>query len=81
MKDSLYIDALFDGPPGPIGPRLIEVETAEGKSIKIGEWIADGHRWRLRVTLKDFHRAFGCKCRLRPHLEVKYADCPVHGGD
>ena len=49
------INIVFDGPPGPdrrhqIGGRFVEVETDDGKSIKIGEWIKDGIWWKLRIT-------------------------------
>lgn len=31
----------FDGPPGPDGPRLIEVEDEHGNSLNAGEWVLD----------------------------------------
>lgn len=31
----------FDGPPGPDGPRLIEVEDENGNSLHAGEWVLD----------------------------------------
>lgn len=31
----------FDGPPGPVAPRFVEVEDGTGRSIKIGRWEAD----------------------------------------
>ena len=34
-----YIDIVFDGPPGPVCGRFIDVEDADGKSINLGEWI------------------------------------------
>jgi hypothetical protein len=34
-----HIDIVFDGPPGPEGPRLVEVEDEHRKSIKVGEWL------------------------------------------
>ena len=39
------IDIVFDGYPGPDGPRFIEVET-EGKSREFGEWreLRDGYK-------------------------------------
>ncbi len=39
----------FDGPPGHNGPRLIEVEDLDGKSIKVGEWVKDGDHWLLVI--------------------------------
>lgn len=29
----------FDGPPGPEGPRFIEVEDMSGTSFRLGEWV------------------------------------------
>jgi hypothetical protein len=51
----VHVDIVFDGPPGPESGRLVEVEDANGKSIKFGEWIErkDG-RWVLRVSPTDF---------------------------
>lgn len=44
------IDIVFDGPPDQNQPHFIEVEDAEGRSIKTGEWIhrPDGY-WALRI--------------------------------
>jgi hypothetical protein len=44
------IDIVFDGPPGPVAGRFVEVEDASGKSINYGEWIQrpDGY-WALRL--------------------------------
>jgi len=48
---SKYIDIVFDGPPGPVGGRFVEVENAEGASIRFGEWVErpDGY-WALRLS-------------------------------
>jgi len=45
------VNILFDGPPGPESGRFVEVETDDGKSIRLGEWIEreDG-LWALRIT-------------------------------
>lgn len=45
-----YVDLVFDCPPGPKRPGLIEVQTETGASIELGEWIArpDG-TWTLRI--------------------------------
>lgn len=47
------IDIVFDGPPGPEGPRFIEVEDANGQSISVGDWVerADGY-WALRIEVE-----------------------------
>ena len=44
------IDIVFDGPPGPVTGRFVEVENEEGKSISVGEWVEreDGY-WVLRI--------------------------------
>ena len=48
MVKVVYI--LFDGPPGPDGPRFIEVEDEQGRSVKV-EWTEDTREekgyWRL----------------------------------
>lgn len=44
------IDIVFDGPPGHEAGRFVEVEDADGKSIRIGEWINRGNgMWALRL--------------------------------
>jgi hypothetical protein len=50
MVSDPHIDIVFDGPPGPEGPRFVEVEDEQGRSIKIGEWVQrdDGY-WVLRI--------------------------------
>ena len=47
---SLYLDIVFDGPPGPVAGRFVEVETDRGESISLGEWVQrkDGY-WVLRI--------------------------------
>ena len=32
------IHILFDGPPGPVAGRFVEVEDDTGKSISVGQW-------------------------------------------
>lgn len=39
----------FDGPPGPESGRFVEVETLDGKGIKVGEWVPDGNDWLLKI--------------------------------
>lgn len=45
------INIVFDGPPSHESGRFVEVETDDGKSINVGEWIKrpDG-LWALRIT-------------------------------
>ena len=49
MSEGKFIDIVFDGPPGPVCGRFVEVEDQDGKSINAGEWIQrdDGY-WVLR---------------------------------
>lgn len=44
-----YVDIVFDGPPGPITGRFVEVENHLGASIRLGEWVhrPDGF-WVIR---------------------------------
>jgi hypothetical protein len=45
-----FIDVVFDGPPSHESGRFVEVEDANGKSIKVGEWIDRGDGcWALRI--------------------------------
>ena len=44
-----YFDIVFDGPPGHLSGRFVEVEDEQGASMNIGEWIQDGDLWRLRI--------------------------------
>lgn len=50
---SEFIDIVFDGPPGKVTGRFVEVENQAGQSISIGEWIErdDGY-WVLRVPIE-----------------------------
>lgn len=49
MKQAINI--IFDGLPDHNSGRFVEVETDDGKGIRIGEWIEqkDGF-WSLRIT-------------------------------
>jgi hypothetical protein len=54
------INIIFDGPPGPDGPRFVEVENDHGQSIRIGDWAEyqpEGYEhegfWRLRISLAE----------------------------
>jgi hypothetical protein len=64
-----HVDIVFDGPPGPEAGRFIEVEDANGNSIRFGEWIQrKDDVWVLRITRTDFASA-----------QIKHAsDCRVH---
>lgn len=46
-----YIDIVFDGPPGPVAGRFVEVEDSARRSIRFGEWTKrDDGFWVLRVA-------------------------------
>ena len=53
IKEKVFrsINIVFDGPPGHKPAMFIEVETDDGASIQVGEWIErpDG-LWALRIT-------------------------------
>lgn len=49
---SQRVDVVFDGPPDHEGPRFIEVEDMEGKSLKAGDWIERPNgQWALRLKI------------------------------
>ncbi len=44
------INVVFDGPPSATSGRFVEVETDDGRSIRVGEWIERGDGlWSLRI--------------------------------
>lgn len=44
------VNVVFDGPPGPNPPHFVEVETDDGRSVRVGEWIErDDGMWALRI--------------------------------
>lgn len=46
----IFIDIVFDGPPGPESGRFVEVEGPDGAGRKVGEWIDRGDgMWALRI--------------------------------
>ena len=60
------VDIVFDGPPGPEAGRFVEVENAQGQSIRFGEWVQrpDGY-WALRFARALLH-AFPPDVRSAP---------------
>ncbi len=51
-----YVDVVFDAPPGAVSGRFVEVEDAEGRSVKAGEWIDRGDgNWALRLPVAPVH--------------------------
>lgn len=70
----MKVDIVFDGMPGPEGPRLIEVEDGKGKSTTLGDWVVrpDGYH-ALRFNQFDpveaveaFHRKFAINYEGKP---------------
>jgi hypothetical protein len=74
-EDGGTIDVVFDGPPGPDGPRFVEVETPDGKSARRGEWLQreDGY-WVLRIEDPAALRADldATKEAIRTYLDEPY---------
>ncbi len=46
------LDVVFDGPPGNVAGRFVEVEI-DGKSVAVGKWEQRGEYWLLRIPLAD----------------------------
>jgi hypothetical protein len=43
---------VFDGPPGAVSGRFVEVETPDGASVNAGEWHErDDGLWELRISI------------------------------
>ena len=45
MSEKIRI--VFDGPPGPVSGRFIEVENEHGEGMSLGGWKEDGEFWYL----------------------------------
>ena len=39
----------FDGPPGHVSGRFVEVEDERGRSIRVGRWAREGTDWLLII--------------------------------
>lgn len=57
MTERDYVNIVFDGPPSHDAPRFIEVETLEGASIRLGEWVRmpedRAPEWALRIPISE----------------------------
>ena len=54
VKDKKEIIIVFDGPPGEVSGRFIEVENEHGKSISIGSWCkrsSNDDWWELVIRM------------------------------
>lgn len=45
QREEIWI--VFDGPPGPVSGRFVEVEISCGKSVRAGKWEKRGDYWYL----------------------------------
>lgn len=74
------INIIFDGPPGPHGPRFVEVEDDEGNGVRIGDWSAhkpegyeDAGLWKLRISLAELME-LAANQRAGQNLTIDYID-------
>lgn len=67
--DDLSISIVFDGPPGPVSGRFVEVEDGSGRSIILGRWHEDGEYWRLVIGRADVAQFFGHPVSAAPQPE------------
>jgi len=52
-----YFDIVFDGPPGHIPGRFVEVENSKGESIRVGAWEKrPDDYWVLRIPKHELLR-------------------------
>ncbi len=84
----MIVHVVFDGPPGPVAGRFVEVETPDGGGISVGRWIErdDGY-WALEIDViphsqdteqeSEQERLAHLRCRCGTAIAV---DCPEHGG-
>ena len=47
----MKIQIRFDGPPGLVSGRFIEVEDEKGRGLRLGEWQQDGSDWLLVIPV------------------------------
>ena len=54
MTNHRTLDIGFDGPPGPVAPRFVEVVTLDGHGVNAGEWRDRGDGfWALRIEWRN----------------------------
>ena len=53
-EDNQFFDIVFDGPPGPVPGRFVEVENSEGAGMSVGAWVKrPDDYWVLRIRPGD----------------------------
>lgn len=59
MSEVQTVHVVFDGPPGPVAGRFVDVETLDGAGIRVGTWVhrKDGY-WVLEVDVIPRVREF-----------------------
>ena len=56
MSTSNFVDLVFDCPPGPKAPQLIEVVDDAVRNVEVGKWIErPDRRWALRMDNTHLH--------------------------
>ena len=73
-NDQVFV--CFDGPPGPECGRFVEVETADGKSVRAGEWEQEGDYWYLGPFYREPPDIYATRAQLadtRARLAGAYA--------
>lgn len=78
-KECIYI--IFDGPPGPVSGRFVEVEDSERRSIRVGQRVErDDGLWALRIDWRELTECHGPYMpgpgRSDPYGELQ---CEQHG--
>lgn len=47
-----HLAIVFDGPPGPLAGRFVEIEDGSGASISLGTWVErENGYWAINVDL------------------------------
>lgn len=71
-----FIDIVFDGPPDHDSGRFVEVEDAQGRSIRVGSWMDRGDGfWVLRLPDHRALTAAGSSAPPRCDCGAKLSQC------
>lgn len=90
-RDPGHIYVIFDGAPGPVSGRFVEVEDHTGASVASGEWLADDRHdgWAMlklphrRNVMKEGYAKYIQhlnRAREALRLTAEYADLPAITG-